>query len=294
MTGLQPAPAPGNSAAIFPHHYSSQRLGLNPRHPGESPASTPTETCRHHLATLRKPAAPRYRAIADTLIEGILSGKYPLGTVLPGETEVAERFAISRHTARDAMRLIEEAGLITRRRRVGSTVVSNQLPLRYNQRIQSVGDVLQYGNASRLKLIESSVVTLDEAAAGLLKLKAGAPCMLLKGIRYQRHDNRPFAYSEIHFPVASAAQRERMLDLEVATLLFVRKIDTPHLSSIEQTLMAESATKKLAAILEVRPGTAMLKSMRVYVGIGGRITAAATTWHTGDLFSYSTTLAKSA
>lgn len=231
--------------------------------------------------------------IADTLIQGILHGKYPLGAVLPGETEMAQHYGISRHTARDAMRLIEATGMITRKRRVGSTVVSNQLPMRYNQRIQSVGDVLQYGNASRLKVTESSVVLLDAAVANLLKLKAGSPCMLLKGIRYQRHDNRPFAYSEIHFPVASAAQRERMLDPAVATLLFVRKVDTPHLSCIEQTLMAEAASKKLAAILKVRPGTAMLKSMRIYVGSSGRITAAATTWHTGDLFSYSTTLTKS-
>jgi len=231
--------------------------------------------------------------IADALIQDILNGKYPLGAVLPGETEMAQHLGISRHTARDAMRLVEETGMITRRRRVGSTVVSNQLPMRYNQRIQSVGDVLQYGNASRLKVIESSVVLLDAANAALLKQKAGSPCMLLKGIRYQRHDNRPFAYSEIHFPVASAAQRSRMLDPALATLWFVRKVDTPHLSSIEQTLMAEAASKKLAAILAVRPGTAMLKSMRIYVGNSGRITASATTWHTGDLFSYSTTLTKS-
>ena len=241
----------------------------------------------------RKPAQPRYRSVADTLMEGILSGKYPVGAILPGETDVATQFAISRHTARDAMRLLEQAGMITRRRRVGSMVVSNELPMRYNQRIESLNDLLQYSNASRLKVLESTEVVIDEAQAKLLRLKPGTACMFLLGIRYQRHDNRPFAYSEIFLPVASKATRDKMRDPLAAARELTRKVDTPHLQSIEQTLVAESATKKLAGILKIRAGASLLKSMRVYFGSNGRVAATSTTWHAGDLFSYSTTLTKS-
>jgi DNA-binding GntR family transcriptional regulator len=241
----------------------------------------------------RKTAQPRYRSVADTLMEGILSGKYPVGSILPGETDVATQFAISRHTARDAMRLLEQAGMITRRRRVGSMVVSNELPMRYNQRIESLNDLLQYSNASRLQVLESSEVALNEAQAQLLRLKPGTPCVSLIGIRYQRHDNRPFAYSEILLPVTLKATRAKMRDPLAAARELTRKVDTPHLQSIEQTLVAESATRKLAGILKIRAGAALLKSMRVYFGSNGRVAATSTTWHAGDLFSYSTTLTKS-
>ncbi|MBL8382543.1 MAG: GntR family transcriptional regulator [Burkholderiales bacterium] len=244
------------------------------------------------MASSRKPALPRYRRVADTLIEGILSGRYPVGTVLPGETEVAAQFAISRHTARDAMRLIEQAGMITRRRRVGSMVVSNELPMRYNQRIESLNDLLQYSNASRLTVLAATEVALDAASAELLRAKPGGPCMFLTGIRHQRHDNRPFAYSEIFFPVERRAVRERMRDPQTAARELTRKVDTPHLSAIEQTLVAEAATRRIAAILKLRPGAALLKSMRVYIGAAGKVVATSTTWHAGDLFSYSTTLTK--
>ncbi len=244
------------------------------------------------LSRLTKPLAPRYRIVADKLIAGILGGKYPLGSVLPGETEVAAQFEVSRHTARDAMRLIEEAGMIRRKRRVGSKVVSDQLPMRYNQRINSLSDVLQYGNASRLRVLESSQIVLDETLAARLRLKPGAPCMLLKCIRHQRHDERPFAYSEIYFPGNNAAQRERMLDSELATIELVKFVDTPRLSAIEQTLVAETVSADLAAMLQVKSGAATLKAVRIYVATSGRIAAAATTWHAGDLFSYSTTLTK--
>jgi DNA-binding GntR family transcriptional regulator len=226
-------------------------------------------------------------------MEGIQSGKYPVGSILPGETDVATQFAISRHTARDAMRLLEQAGMITRRRRVGSMVVSNELPMRYNQRIESLNDLLQYSNASRLQVLESSEVALNEAQAQLLRVKPGTPCMSLIGIRYQRHDNRPFAYSEILLPVTLKATRAKMRDPLAAARELTRKVDTPHLQSIEQTLVAESATRKLAGILKIRAGAALLKSMRVYYGSNGRVAATSTTWHAGDLFSYSTTLTKS-
>ena len=241
----------------------------------------------------RKPAVPRYRSVADVLMGGILSGKFPVGTILPGETEVATQFAISRHTARDAMRILEQAGMITRRRRVGSMVVKNELPMRYNQRIESLNDLLQYSNASRLKVLESTEVTLSPAQAQVLRVKPGTPCMFLIGIRYQRHDNRPFAYSKIFLPVTSAATRAQMRDPLAAARELTRKVNTPHLQCIEQTLVAELATRKLAGILKIRAGAALLKSMRVYFGSSGKIAATSTTWHAGDLFSYSTTLTKS-
>jgi GntR family transcriptional regulator len=261
--------------------------------PAQCGASREITEIRLELPAARKTAQPRYRSVADTLMEGILSGKYPVGAILPGETDVATQFAISRHTARDAMRLLEQAGMITRRRRVGSMVVSNELPMRYNQRIESLNDLLQYSNASRLKVLETSEVIIDSAQAQLLRLKPGTPCMFLLGIRYQRHDNRPFAYSEIFLPVASKATREKMRDPLAAARELTRKVDTPHLQSIEQTLVAESATRKLAGILKIRTGASLLKSMRVYFGSNGKVAATSTTWHAGDLFSYSTTLTKS-
>jgi len=266
------------------HPHNAMRAVRQPLSPEQVPRP---------LSAPRKPVQPRYRSVADTLMEGIVSGKYPVGAVLPGETDVAAQFSISRHTARDAMRLLEQAGMITRRRRVGSTVVSSELPLRYNQRIESINDLLQYSNASRMSILEAREVTLTEPQAQLLRLKTGAPCMFLTGIRYQRDDNRPFAYSEIFLPVATRATREKMRDPLAAARELTRKVDTPRLQSIEQSLMAESASRKLAGILKLHAGAALLKSMRVYFGSNGRVTATSTTWHAGDLFSYSTTLTKS-
>src|SRR5690606_34867057 len=66
---------------------------------------------------------PRYRQLADSLKADIVAGRYPVGSQLPPEYELCELHDVSRHTARDALRLLLEEGLVERRRGVGTTVL---------------------------------------------------------------------------------------------------------------------------------------------------------------------------
>jgi len=59
---------------------------------------------------LRK--SSRYRDIATELQKEIRLGATPVGELLPTETELMARFAASRQTVREALRIITEQGLI--------------------------------------------------------------------------------------------------------------------------------------------------------------------------------------
>src|SRR4051812_36682973 len=74
---------------------------------------------------------PRYQQVARELKRGIADGTWPVGARLPTELELCERFGISRFTARAAVRLLEQSGLITRRQRVGTVVVATPDDARY-------------------------------------------------------------------------------------------------------------------------------------------------------------------
>jgi DNA-binding FadR family transcriptional regulator len=58
--------------------------------------------------------APAFRAIAQELEQQVLSGDLAVGSTLPGELELARRFAVSRSTIREAIRALEQIGLIRR------------------------------------------------------------------------------------------------------------------------------------------------------------------------------------
>ena len=61
-----------------------------------------------------KKESPLYRKIADTLLSGIRDGLFPVGSLLPGELELIERFSSSRHTIREALRVLEDMGIVKR------------------------------------------------------------------------------------------------------------------------------------------------------------------------------------
>ena len=67
---------------------------------------------------------PRYRQIADAIIEKIGRGEYKVGDTLPTEEEFCAAYGASRNTVREALRQALDIGLIDRRRRSGTRVVS--------------------------------------------------------------------------------------------------------------------------------------------------------------------------
>ena len=57
---------------------------------------------------------PAYRAVSEKIRQVILSGELQAGDMLPTELELAEQFGVTRSTLREAIRLLEESGIIGR------------------------------------------------------------------------------------------------------------------------------------------------------------------------------------
>src|SRR5690606_36534344 len=53
-----------------------------------------------------------YQRVAERLAEVIASGEYPVGSRLPAERKLAERFNVSRPTVREAIIALELAGCV--------------------------------------------------------------------------------------------------------------------------------------------------------------------------------------
>jgi DNA-binding FadR family transcriptional regulator len=60
--------------------------------------------------------------VVETLLEGIVSGRYPSGTLLPPEPVLCQSFDVSRSVVREAMKVLEEKGLANARQGHGTTI----------------------------------------------------------------------------------------------------------------------------------------------------------------------------
>ncbi|MGW1157640.1 GntR family transcriptional regulator [Streptomyces sp. NPDC002519] len=70
---------------------------------------------------------PRYRYLADVLRREIGDGTYPPGSRLPSESELGTRFAASRNTVRNGLKLLVGEGLITSSQGLGYEVRSHEV-----------------------------------------------------------------------------------------------------------------------------------------------------------------------
>lgn len=234
---------------------------------------------------------PRYRAFADELIRAIAAHEYPVGGVLPAEAELCEQLAASRHTVREALRILEEAGLIARRQGSGSVVLTDTAPVRYRQTVDTIEDLLQYGSASRLHLLQASEVEADPDLAQRLAKPPGTRCIELRAVRRERGDaGRNFAVTHIWFPPQPARRRERLLGPATALPTMLASLDARTLGRIEQVFTAEAMDADKAAHLGVRKGSPTLRVDRKYYNRQGALILAAVSWHRADLFRHATVL----
>lgn len=60
--------------------------------------------------------------LVQVLVEGIVSGRYPSGSLLPPEPMLCQSFDVSRSVVREALKALEEKGLVRARQGHGTTV----------------------------------------------------------------------------------------------------------------------------------------------------------------------------
>src|ERR687887_10893 len=129
----------------------------------------------------------------DELRQAILRGAFRPGSQLPTEAELCEMLGVSRTVVREALRVLEDEGLVTRRHGIGTFVRNHPIlkNLNFNfgitEMIESAG--LKAGT-SHLAL-QKEVADKDKAEQ--LRVEIGTPLLTVERVRTA--DGRPVVYS---------------------------------------------------------------------------------------------------
>jgi DNA-binding FadR family transcriptional regulator len=65
--------------------------------------------------------------VVDELGRAIVAGTYPVGSILPGDLELAQRFKVSRTVLRETMKTLAAKGMVVAKARVGTRVTERSL-----------------------------------------------------------------------------------------------------------------------------------------------------------------------
>src|SRR6185295_4618290 len=85
-----------------------------------------------------------YLQILRSLKDEIVKGIYPVGSQLPTEEELCDRFSVSRYTVREALRRLRDDRLVASRRGAGTVVLPPSSPDSYVHEVTSFNDLITY------------------------------------------------------------------------------------------------------------------------------------------------------
>lgn len=209
--------------------------------------------------------ADRARQVADVLRHQVRDGAYRDG--LPGESELAVEFAVSRNTVREALAALKAEGLIDRGPRVGTHVAQRKFDHGLDALVGLKETFKEYGEV-RNEVRAAMTVTAPVAVAHRLHLDPGAPVMFIERLRYL--GDLPLSLDLTYLdPDIGAAVVEHPLETNDVFAL-IEQVTGRRLGSAAIALEAVSADPHSAATLQLPAGAPILMLERLSTLDDGR------------------------
>jgi DNA-binding GntR family transcriptional regulator len=221
---------------------------------------------------LAKPP-PRYVLMAQRLVDEIVRGKHPVGSLLPTEAVLCAQYDVSRHTVREALREVQALGLVARYQGIGTRVISATPSRGYTHTLSSIDDLLQFATGTRLVDVTWQEVVADEALAEAGHFLPGQRLVRFEAIRVPTEDPSlpPLSWSELYIIDAYAGIRDEVGLREGAVGALIEQRYGARIMEIQQEINAMVVDEDMGLKLDVAPGTPALHIERWYCGDDGKV-----------------------
>jgi GntR family transcriptional regulator len=239
------------------------------------------------VASRIKVDRPQYARIGDLLRGRILSGLYPVDGLLPTEGELCSEFSISRHTVREALRRLSEAGLIERKQGSGSRVLAAEPHQNYVHAMRSLDQLFQYASDTRFSIVS---VTSGQPDVGLfpdLSDVSGQDWLIVNGFRLERDEDILICHSTVLVNGHFANISEMFQSYTGAIYRLIEEKFGVEVSEVMQDITVAQMPLDAAAVLGEKPDAMAVRVARRYLDANGTTLLASVNYHPADRFSYS-------
>jgi GntR family transcriptional regulator len=230
--------------------------------------------------------APLYRRLSGQLREAIEAGIHPIGSMLPTEAELSEQFSVSRHTVREAIRVLADLGLVTRRQGQGTKVAATSPPASYVQAMRSLEELTQYALHTHLDIAQVGCTDLTEDEAKIVSTPPGSRWLRIVGTRWDSGRQTPICFTMVftHMRFAPLLSDVQTAPGPIYDLIEQRSGERIH--EAIQEIAAEPSSRVVANALGIRQGVATMRFVRRYLDASGAPMLVSANWHPAERFVY--------
>jgi GntR family transcriptional regulator len=226
--------------------------------------------------------------VADALSSDIRAGKYSVGDLLPSEPQLSQRFGVSRHTVRAALRSLQQVGLVSSQQGVGTLVQGTHVQSRYSHSFDTAEDLLQYAASTPVRTLGRDEVEIDAARAAHFGCKPGEHWWRLRTLRTNPSRRTVVGYSEIFLPLAFGAVLDEASRSKQPVFALIESRFQETIVEIQQDVACvPRLSAQECSHLKLPPRSPGLEINRRYVGRNGRVLEVTRSVHPPEVFRYS-------
>jgi GntR family transcriptional regulator len=235
------------------------------------------------VGLLPRSGVPLYQQLHDILRDAIGAKVLPIGSTLPTEAQLSDRFGVSRITVREALQRLEADGLI-RKQKAKNAVVLACPSHPSGWEINSIEDIVAAASSATLDVQTYRREPANEVAP-LFGLPADEPLHCLRSVL--RKAGQPYAVSTIYFAPAIGSRLARKHFNDVIVFRVMQRELGIALVDVRMTVGAELADERLSRALKRPVGSPSLRTRLVYRSDDDQPAEVAITEYPADAFSLS-------
>jgi GntR family transcriptional regulator len=230
----------------------------------------------------------RYSTLARLLSADIETGVYPVGACIPTESELQQRFGVSRHTVRQALRELKDQGILAAHPGIGTVVRGKPgVPLLV-QGVTSVAELLQLVEATRMQVISRADVIADEATAAFLNCNPGEQWVEITVLRTLPERALPLSQVKIYIRPEHADVVRHIDTSNRPVFTMIESQYGARIVEVSQEITPVALDPGAANLLQDVPGCPALQIIRHYLNAQDRIVMISVGLYPQGRFSHTT------
>ncbi len=209
---------------------------------------------------LRSSKQPKYRIIANILINKIKSGEFPIGSALPTEIEMCTLFDVSRVTVRKAIQVLIQDNRAVSIKGSGTYIKENRLNYEiYNQTsLQEKWSKISI--ITKSKVISFTIQIPTEYIATKLQIQRDEHVFYIKRLRFA--DKKPVDVEETWMPVKLFPDLTYQI-MQRSKYAYIEKEKQMTILSSEQEIIPVLPNAEISKLLEISESQPIVKKITV-------------------------------
>jgi GntR family transcriptional regulator len=222
----------------------------------------------------------QYQRLASLLRHRIASGEYPLGSLLPPITRLADDVGVAVVSVRQAYELLSREGLIRSQRGIGTHVAA--LPTAVGDLEDAINDPFAAPRALAFEILE--VRRRTTVPQDLLGPQDRAPGEYVCMRKLHTYSGEPFCYAEIYVPTGVFDSLPRNVAKKRKLLAAVLDELGTRCKRVRQRTTVMPADFPVCDMLKIPFASPVAKMSRRLLDARDTVLYAGVTWYRGDRF----------